>query len=229
MIVGSLLQVQVRSHSGLTSPLLAVEPGSKSRAEEEVEAQPARALSLAFPATVLAIGLPQSAPEEFRLSVHSECVRVSGFPNTHKKELHHMSFADLGVSRPLVDALKRRGITRPFPHPRACHRRRSRRKRRSGVQSPTGSVKTLAFGVPITRRRLAESDRAPAALVLVPTRELAAQIVEELEGAMQSRNLRIAAVYGGVGIQKQAKSAARAHVIVATPGRLEDLPLAVGP
>ena len=40
---------------------------------------------------------------------------------------------------------------------------------------------------------------------------------------MQSRNLRIAAVYGGVGIQKQAKSAARAHVIVATPGRLEDL------
>jgi len=64
---------------------------------------------------VLAIGLPHRHPEEFRLSVHSECVRVSGFPNTHKKELHHMSFADLGVSRPLVDALKRRGITRPFP------------------------------------------------------------------------------------------------------------------
>jgi len=132
-----------------------------------------------------------------------------------------MSFADLGVSRPLVDALKRRGITRPFPIQELV----------IGdvlagndvlVQSPTGSGKTLAFGVPIAQR-LAQSDRAPAALVLVPTRELAAQIVEELEGAMQSRNLRIAAVYGGVGIQKQAKSAARAQVIVATPGRLEDL------
>jgi len=126
-----------------------------------------------------------------------------------------MSFADLGVSRPLVDALKRRGITRPFPIQELV----------IGdvlagndvlVQSPTGSGKTLAFGVPIAQR-LAQSDRAPAALVLVPTRELAAQIVEELEGAMQSRNLRIAAVYGGVGIQKQAKNAARAQVIVATP------------
>ena len=132
-----------------------------------------------------------------------------------------MSFADLGVSRPLCDALKRRGIARPFPIQElvigdvlAGHD--------VLVQSPTGSGKTLAFGVPMAQR-LAHSDHAPAALVLVPTRELALQIVEELDGAMQSRDLRIAAVYGGVGIQKQAKRAARAHVIVATPGRLEDL------
>jgi ATP-dependent RNA helicase RhlE len=132
-----------------------------------------------------------------------------------------MSFADLGVSRPLCDALKRRGISRPFPIQELV----------IGdvlagndvlVQSPTGSGKTLAFGVPMAQR-LARSDRPPAALVLVPTRELALQIVEELEAAMRSRDLRIAAVYGGVGIQRQAKQAARAHVIVATPGRLEDL------
>jgi ATP-dependent RNA helicase RhlE len=132
-----------------------------------------------------------------------------------------MSFADLGVSRPLVDALKRRGVTRPFPVQELA----------IGdvlagndvlVQSPTGSGKTLAFGVPMAQR-LAKSDSAPAALVLVPTRELAQQIVEELDELMRSRELRIAAVYGGVGIQKQAKQAARAHVIVATPGRLEDL------
>jgi superfamily II DNA/RNA helicase len=132
-----------------------------------------------------------------------------------------MSFADLGVSRPLCDALKRRGISRPFPIQELV----------IGdvlagndvlIQSPTGSGKTLAFGVPMAQR-LARSDRPPAALVLVPTRELALQIVEELEAAMRSRDLRIAAVYGGVGIQRQAKRAARAHVIVATPGRLEDL------
>jgi ATP-dependent RNA helicase RhlE len=132
-----------------------------------------------------------------------------------------MSFADLGVSRPLCDALKRRGISRPFPIQELV----------IGdvlagndvlIQSPTGSGKTLAFGVPMAQR-LARSDRPPAALVLVPTRELALQIVEELEAAMRSRDLRIAAVYGGVGIQRQAKQAARAHVIVATPGRLEDL------
>jgi ATP-dependent RNA helicase RhlE len=132
-----------------------------------------------------------------------------------------MSFADLGVSRPLCDALERRGIARPFPVQElvigdvlAGHD--------VLVQSPTGSGKTLAFGVPLADR-IAKTDRSPAALVLVPTRELARQIVEELDGLMRSRGLNIAAVYGGVGIEKQAKRAARAHVIVATPGRLEDL------
>ena len=132
-----------------------------------------------------------------------------------------MSFADLGVSRPVSDALKGRGITRPFPIQELV----------IGdvlagndvlVQSPTGSGKTLAFGLPLADR-LAKGDRTPAALVLVPTRELALQIVEELDGAMRSRDLRIAPVYGGVGIERQAQRAARAHVIVATPGRLEDL------
>jgi ATP-dependent RNA helicase RhlE len=132
-----------------------------------------------------------------------------------------MSFADLGVSRPVADALKKRGVVAPFPVQElvigdvlAGHD--------VLVQSPTGSGKTLAFGVPIAER-LKPGDRKPGALVLVPTRELAIQIVDELRELCQSRGLSIAPVYGGVGIEKQAKRAANAHVVVATPGRLEDL------
>lgn len=132
-----------------------------------------------------------------------------------------MSFADLGVSRPVTDALQKRGINAPFAIQKlviadviAGHD--------VLVQSPTGSGKTLAFGVPLVER-LQPGDPKPAALVLVPTRELAIQIVAELRDAAASRSLAIAEVYGGVGIEKQAKRAAGAHIVVATPGRLEDL------
>ena len=90
------------------------------------------------------------------------------------------------------------------------------------AQSPTGSGKTLAFGVPLVER-LSDSDPRPSALVLAPTRELALQIVEDLRSIAHIRALSIAAVYGGAGIVKQARIAARAHILVATPGRLLDL------
>src|SRR5205085_894831 len=90
------------------------------------------------------------------------------------------------------------------------------------AKSPTGSGKTLAFGIPLVERIGAEGPR-PAALVLAPTRELATQIVDEIRGIAHARALRVTAVYGGVGLVKQAKEAARSHVLVATPGRLEDL------
>jgi ATP-dependent RNA helicase RhlE len=63
----------------------------------------------------------------------------------------------------------------------------------------------------------------PAALVLAPTRELASQIVDELSDIVRACNLRVTAVYGGVGLAKQAALAAKSHILVATPGRLEDL------
>jgi len=131
------------------------------------------------------------------------------------------SFADLGVSKVVADALSARGITSPFPIqtrvlPDALNGRDLL------VRSPTGSGKSLAFGVPMVER-LEATDKRPAALVLVPTRELASQIVEEVREAAHARALSIAAVYGGAGIVKQAKAAARAHILVATPGRLEDL------
>ncbi len=90
------------------------------------------------------------------------------------------------------------------------------------VQSPTGSGKTLAFGAPLADL-LQPGTGSAAALVLVPTRELAGQIVDELESLARARRLRIAAVYGGVGFGPQISAARRAELIVATPGRLEDL------
>jgi superfamily II DNA/RNA helicase len=131
------------------------------------------------------------------------------------------SFADLGVSKPVVAALAKRGIETPFAVQKlviadvlAGHD--------VLAQSPTGSGKTLAFGLPLADR-IQPNDRRAAALVLAPTRELAVQIVDALLPAVHARALKIAAVYGGVGIERQAKRARDAHIIVATPGRLEDL------
>jgi ATP-dependent RNA helicase RhlE len=90
------------------------------------------------------------------------------------------------------------------------------------VQSPTGSGKTLAFGIPMVDL-IEPGNRGPQALVLAPTRELASQIVDEMETLVTARRLRIAAVYGGVGFGPQIKAAGRADILVATPGRLEDL------
>jgi ATP-dependent RNA helicase RhlE len=90
------------------------------------------------------------------------------------------------------------------------------------AQSPTGSGKTLAFGIPMIER-LHGTNVRPSALVLAPTRELASQIVDDLRDIAHARALSIAAVYGGAGIVKQARLAARAHILVATPGRLLDL------
>ena len=90
------------------------------------------------------------------------------------------------------------------------------------VQSPTGSGKTLAFGVPLVDL-LEAGAYGPQALILAPTRELASQIVDELEVLARARKLHLAAVYGGVGFGPQIAAAKRADIVVATPGRLEDL------
>ncbi len=131
------------------------------------------------------------------------------------------TFTDLGVSKPVTDALARRKITKPFAVQNLVIA-----EILNGhdvlAQSPTGSGKTLAFGAPLVDLIKAEQLR-PAALILAPTRELACQIVEELEDIARSRALKVAVVHGGVGLHGQAKKAAKAHIIVATPGRLEDL------
>jgi superfamily II DNA/RNA helicase len=131
------------------------------------------------------------------------------------------SFADLGVSRAVISALSAAGVTEPFAIQRAVIGD-AIAGRDVIAKSPTGSGKTLAFGIPLVERLRAE-DRRPAALVLAPTRELAAQIVGEICRIAHVRALSITAVYGGVGLAKQARDASRSHVLVATPGRLEDL------
>jgi superfamily II DNA/RNA helicase len=71
--------------------------------------------------------------------------------------------------------------------------------------------------------RIESTHGRPAALILAPTRELVSQIAEEMHSIAHARALRVATVYGGVGLTRQAKEAARSHIVVATPGRLEDL------
>jgi ATP-dependent RNA helicase RhlE len=135
--------------------------------------------------------------------------------------LSQVSFCALGVSADVSDALAAREIVTPFPIqalviPDAL----------AGVdvlaKSPTGSGKTLAFGLPLVERTAPDST-APSVLVLVPTRELAQQVAEELRAVSKAKRLRVAAVYGGAPIAPQAKRARDAHMLVATPGRLQDI------
>ncbi len=131
------------------------------------------------------------------------------------------TFADLGVSAAVCRALSERGIETAFPVQRMIVPD-VLDERDVLVRSPTGSGKTLAFGIPMLDN-IEATDPRPSALVLAPTRELAAQIVDELYTAAHSRALKITAAYGGVGITKQAREAAKAHILVACPGRLLDL------
>ena len=130
-------------------------------------------------------------------------------------------FAELGVSEPVVRALRAGGIDEPFPI-QARVVPDALAGRDVLVQSPTGSGKTLAFAVPLVER-VGRDDPKPSALVLAPTRELASQIVAETEPLARARGIRVAAVYGGTGFRAQIAGAARAQIVVATPGRLEDL------
>jgi ATP-dependent RNA helicase RhlE len=130
------------------------------------------------------------------------------------------SFSQLGVSARVSRTLAERHMHEPFPIqtrvlPDALAGRDVLAK------SPTGSGKTLSFAIPIVQT-LEAGERHPAALVLVPTRELAIQVAGELH-ALAPSDLRVASVYGGVPIAAQAKRARGAHILVATPGRLNDL------
>ncbi|MDH4178784.1 MAG: DEAD/DEAH box helicase, partial [Thermoleophilia bacterium] len=131
------------------------------------------------------------------------------------------SFSALGLSAPTVSALAEGGIHSPF---QIQIRTIPAALAGSDVlaRSPTGSGKTIAFAAPIVER-LQPGDGRPAALVLVPTRELAVQVTEVFESLTRARGLRVAPVYGGVPIRSQAERAKGAHVLVATPGRLQDL------
>ena len=131
------------------------------------------------------------------------------------------TFTALGASADVIAALAARGITSPFE----IQTRVIPVALRGGdvlAKSPTGSGKTLAFALPIVET-VARDEPRPAALVLVPTRELAVQVTEEIQTLASARRLTVACVYGGVPLHAQAKRAAQAHVVVATPGRLQDL------
>ena len=135
--------------------------------------------------------------------------------------MSNQSFCELGVSAPVVAALATRKIHDPFSIQQLVLPD-AMRGLDVLVRSPTGSGKTLAFVLPIVERTVA-ADPRPSALVLVPTRELAAQVTDELEALAPTKGLKVACAYGGVPISAQAKRVKGAHILVATPGRLQDL------
>jgi ATP-dependent RNA helicase RhlE len=131
------------------------------------------------------------------------------------------SFRALGVSAAVEQALAVRGIVEPFRIQSLVVPDALRGRDILG-KAPTGSGKTLAFGLPIVEL-LSPAEPAPAALVLAPTRELAVQVTEELELLGRPKGIRAAAAYGGAPVGQQVKRLRGAHVVVATPGRLQDL------
>src|SRR3984893_7326051 len=136
------------------------------------------------------------------------------------------SFAELGVHPRLVTVLAARGILAPFAiQSRAIPDALTGRDILGRAQ--TGSGKTLAFGLPLLTRLAASmpprQQKAPRALVLVPTRELAQQVADVLAPLGHPIDVSIAAVYGGAPIGRQIQQVRSADVVVATPGRLSDL------
>ena len=133
------------------------------------------------------------------------------------------TFAALGVAPDLVDALKARGIESAFAIQELTIPDALAGRDVCG-KAKTGSGKTLAFGVPIVQRLERAEPRRPLALILVPTRELATQVKEELEPLAASRDRTVLAVYGGSPMEKQIAELQRGvDMVVATPGRLIDL------
>ncbi|MGQ0825294.1 MAG: DEAD/DEAH box helicase [Actinomycetota bacterium] len=134
-----------------------------------------------------------------------------------------MAFRDLGLRAELVDALAAQGIVEPFPIQRATIEDALAGRDVCG-KAKTGSGKTLAFGLPMLQRVEPARPGRPRALVLVPTRELAKQVVDVLSPLGKEVGVRVHSFYGGTSMERQIRNLRRnIEIIVATPGRLIDL------
>ncbi|MCU1497389.1 MAG: helicase, superfamily [Acidimicrobiales bacterium] len=133
------------------------------------------------------------------------------------------TFDALGVAPDLAGALAAKGITTAFPI-QALTIADALAGRDVCGKAKTGSGKTLAFGLPVLQMVKKAESRKPRSIILVPTRELATQVREELAPIGQARDLTVAAIYGGADIEKQIKRIRDGvEVIAATPGRMIDL------
>ena len=139
------------------------------------------------------------------------------------KESMQPSFDALGLSPALLRAVRELGFTVPTPVQHAAIPPALAGKDVL-ASAQTGTGKTAAFGIPLIERLMPLPRKKTQALILAPTRELAAQIAAHLGALAKGTNLRIAAIYGGVGFGGQIAAFARGtEIIVATPGRLMDL------
>ncbi len=133
------------------------------------------------------------------------------------------SFADLGLAAPIVAALSERGIESPFPIQELSIPDAITGRDVCG-KAKTGSGKTLAFGLPVLHQLTKAEPCRPVALALVPTRELAVQVHDELGPLAESLDRTVIPIYGGANIETQiAQLNKGADFVVATPGRLIDL------
>jgi len=136
------------------------------------------------------------------------------------------TFAELGVRAETVEALAAAGITRAFAIQEYALPIALRGTDLIG-QAPTGTGKTLGFGLPLLERVLAPSEGAdgqPQALIVVPTRELGLQVARDLAAAGSTRGVRVLPIYGGVAYEPQVETLKKGvEILVGTPGRLLDL------
>ncbi|WP_433687257.1 DEAD/DEAH box helicase [Micromonospora carbonacea] len=136
------------------------------------------------------------------------------------------TFAELGARPETVEALAAAGITRAFAIQEYAIPIALRGVDMIG-QAPTGTGKTLGFGVPLLERVFAPAeggDGVPQALVVVPTRELGIQVAKDLAAAGRTRGVRVLPIYGGVAYEPQIDALRKGvEILVGTPGRLMDL------
>lgn len=134
-----------------------------------------------------------------------------------------VTFEDLNITTPLLNALSDLGIDTPTPIQEQSFSVVMSGRDMVGI-AQTGTGKTFAYMLPILRMLTFSLQENPRVLVLVPTRELVLQVVEETEKLAKYSNLRVLGVYGGTNINTQKKAIAEGlDVLVATPGRLYDL------
>lgn len=152
--------------------------------------------------------------------------------NTGDEDLNAKTFADFGVTDPIVDALEERGIIHPFPIQALTLPPALDRHDIIG-QAKTGTGKTLGFGIPVLEDVIAPDEEGydtllnpnkPQAMIILPTRELTKQVGDDLRAASKYLNLRILDIYGGVAFEPQIDALERGvDIVVGTPGRLIDL------
>lgn len=159
---------------------------------------------------------------------------VSADATTVAASVHadNTTFADFGVRQEIVDALSDAGIVQPFPI-QAMTLPVAMSGHDIIGQAKTGTGKTLGFGVPLLHRVVAPGEPGfdelpspgkPQALVVVPTRELAVQVANDLTTASKRRSVRIVQLYGGRAYEPQVEALTRGvEVVVGTPGRMIDL------
>lgn len=136
-----------------------------------------------------------------------------------------MNFSDLNLNRFLLDALDEMGFDTPTPIQERAFNIITRGRDMVGV-AQTGTGKTYAYLLPILRQLKFSEQKHPRVLIIVPTRELVVQVIDDIKSLTPFINVRFAGVYGGTNLNKQKQLVYEGQdILVATPGRLLDLAL----